>query len=453
MRDYSSCIYSYLRTGDPVATIILGIIAGQSIALVFLYIKRLFYCILLGLMLPFVIAMDTMKKIIGQKGGLFEKWLAQFSLTVFMQSIHAFLLYFSLILITQLARNMLGGTGNEAVVIDAFAKDKEAAKDAESSAGLIAVTQMIIIASFSKVEGTVKSLLGLGESTAGNMKGAGRESLLGLAMGRNAFRSIKDNATGTVSGVKKVRELRNKVAKATPEAGAAAGPKLPAAGMSGTESVKNMIEEGNKAAVIGAVGSKAGVGAVGAAGVASAQAGGLKPGAAEADIAAQIGDRVLGASGLGNNEINRIDSTLNKIVQALEKNNQVVEKSANGGKENSKEALQKELRLAERELVGKATALAASPSIVLAGGAIGAGAGETEIASALITAGDKIAESVGKELAQNQNVTNVVYETGNKVQQTYEEHITTNHQDRKNAQRETYGGNRSNGGSDIDKLE
>ncbi|MEG2484895.1 MAG: hypothetical protein RSB51_05435 [Clostridia bacterium] len=452
MRDYSSCIYSYLRTGDPVATIILGIIAGQSIALVFLYIKRLFYCILLGLMLPFVIAMDTMKKIIGQKGGLFEKWLAQFSLTVFMQSIHAFLLYFSLILITQLARNMLGGTGNEAVVIDAFSEDKETAKDAESSAGLIAITQMIIIASFSKVEGTVKSLLGLGETTAGNMKGAGRESLLGLAMGRNAFRSIKDNATGTVSGVKKVRELRNKVAKATPEAGAAAGPKLPVAGIAGAESVKNMIEEGNKSAVIGAVGSKAGVGAAGAVGT-SAQAGGLKPGAAEADIAAQIGDRVLGASGLGNNEINRIDSTLNKIVQALEKNNQVVEKSANGGKENSKEALQKELRLAERELVGKATALAASPSIVLAGGAIGAGAGETEIASALITAGDKIAESVGKELAQSQNVTNVIYETGNKIQQTHEEHITTNHQDRKNAQRETYGGNRSNGGSDIDKLE
>lgn len=48
--------------GDMVMSILLVIMLGQTCALIFSYIKRLFYCILLGMLAPLVIAVDVIKK-------------------------------------------------------------------------------------------------------------------------------------------------------------------------------------------------------------------------------------------------------------------------------------------------------------------------------------------------------------------------------------------------------
>lgn len=49
-------------TGDLISSIIVLILFGQTIALTVTYTKRLFYCIILGMMAPLIVAVDVIKK-------------------------------------------------------------------------------------------------------------------------------------------------------------------------------------------------------------------------------------------------------------------------------------------------------------------------------------------------------------------------------------------------------
>lgn len=62
---FAGLIFKYMALaaiGDFAALIITGILIGQSVALVILYLRRLFYCIILGMLSPLVVAMDVYKK-------------------------------------------------------------------------------------------------------------------------------------------------------------------------------------------------------------------------------------------------------------------------------------------------------------------------------------------------------------------------------------------------------
>ncbi len=48
--------------GDMISALILFMIMGQTIALVVMYTKRLFYCIFLGMLAPLIVAVDVIKK-------------------------------------------------------------------------------------------------------------------------------------------------------------------------------------------------------------------------------------------------------------------------------------------------------------------------------------------------------------------------------------------------------
>ncbi len=48
--------------GDIVGLLICGILLGQSAALIAQYIKRLFMCIILGMIAPLIIAADIIKQ-------------------------------------------------------------------------------------------------------------------------------------------------------------------------------------------------------------------------------------------------------------------------------------------------------------------------------------------------------------------------------------------------------
>lgn len=65
MSGYSGYIITLLlnaASGDLVSSIIVLIILGQTVSLVVTYTKRLFYCILLGMMAPVIVAIDVIKK-------------------------------------------------------------------------------------------------------------------------------------------------------------------------------------------------------------------------------------------------------------------------------------------------------------------------------------------------------------------------------------------------------
>ena len=49
-------------SGDLVSSIICGILLGQTVALIAQYLRRLFYCIILGILAPLVVAADVVKK-------------------------------------------------------------------------------------------------------------------------------------------------------------------------------------------------------------------------------------------------------------------------------------------------------------------------------------------------------------------------------------------------------
>lgn len=51
--------------GDIVSALVFAIILGQTIAFSVLYLKRVFYCIILGMIAPLIVAMDVIKKAAG----------------------------------------------------------------------------------------------------------------------------------------------------------------------------------------------------------------------------------------------------------------------------------------------------------------------------------------------------------------------------------------------------
>lgn len=62
---YGGLILSYMikaAGGDLVGLIVSGILIGQAAALIFVYVKRLFYCIVLAIIAPLVVAVDIIKQ-------------------------------------------------------------------------------------------------------------------------------------------------------------------------------------------------------------------------------------------------------------------------------------------------------------------------------------------------------------------------------------------------------
>lgn len=55
----------YTLAGDLVSTLVLCIVLGQTVALVVMYTKRLFYCIFLGMLAPLIVAVDVIRKSMG----------------------------------------------------------------------------------------------------------------------------------------------------------------------------------------------------------------------------------------------------------------------------------------------------------------------------------------------------------------------------------------------------
>ncbi|MNN99995.1 hypothetical protein D3C81_2197810 [compost metagenome] len=50
--------------GDFISSIICAILLGQTVIIVVMYVRRLFYCIILGMLAPAIVAVDVIKKTI-----------------------------------------------------------------------------------------------------------------------------------------------------------------------------------------------------------------------------------------------------------------------------------------------------------------------------------------------------------------------------------------------------
>lgn len=125
---------------DLIYSIGLAIMLGQTFTLIIMYIKRVFYCIILGMIAPLIVAMDTIQKVVtGRDSGVLKNWFQNMVAIIFNQSFQAIFLCVTTILIGEIAK----GTNRDIVV------------------GLVSVIGLNAIMKFDKL---FKELLGIKDS-------------------------------------------------------------------------------------------------------------------------------------------------------------------------------------------------------------------------------------------------------------------------------------------------
>lgn len=103
---------------DLIYSIGLAIMLGQTFSLVLMYLKRVFYCIILGMVAPLVVAMDTIQKVLtGKDTGVLKNWFQNMVAIIFNQSFQAIFMCVSIIIIGKI--NSLN-TGTNTDMIEAI---------------------------------------------------------------------------------------------------------------------------------------------------------------------------------------------------------------------------------------------------------------------------------------------------------------------------------------------
>lgn len=104
VQGYGGLILKFLVNGvlqlDLIYAIGLSIMLGQTFSLIIMYLKRVFYCIVLGMLAPVIVAMDTIQKVVtGRDTGIFKNWFQNMFALIFNQSFQAIFLCVVIILI------------------------------------------------------------------------------------------------------------------------------------------------------------------------------------------------------------------------------------------------------------------------------------------------------------------------------------------------------------------
>ena len=132
-----------LLQSDLVYSIGLAIILGQTFSLIITYLKRVFYCIILGMVAPLVVAMDTIQRVVtGKDSGVLKNWFQNMVAIIFSQSFQAVFLCVSTIIIGEIS-NQSGEVNTDLIE------------------GIIAVVSLNAIMKFDKL---FKELLGIKDS-------------------------------------------------------------------------------------------------------------------------------------------------------------------------------------------------------------------------------------------------------------------------------------------------
>lgn len=195
---YKGLFFKYLWTaigGDIISSIIFAILVFQGIALIFMYTKRLFYCFVLALLAPIIIAIDVIKKSsFAQKKSLFANWLQHFSIIVFTQSFQAILLTFSLLL--------LGS-------IQAAAGD--------SREGLVAIISIICTSAVITLEKTIKQLFGISDSFLGDAKSSAMKTMMGLGAAASLTHTAAEPFKDRINSRRSLAQGRQKLLNSVPK--------------------------------------------------------------------------------------------------------------------------------------------------------------------------------------------------------------------------------------------
>lgn len=168
--------------GNIVSSIVAFIVLGQSLTVVGSYLKRVFMCILLGIISPLIVAVDTVIASTGKQSKVFKSWLQNFSLTVFTQTVHA---AYMVVLYKMLA--------------SVYANGQFTGGFSETQASIITI---VLTTGLVKLEKMIKSLFGMGDSFAGDLKSGAK----GMIKAMGAVKGITEGAKAIGDNVGKAKD-------------------------------------------------------------------------------------------------------------------------------------------------------------------------------------------------------------------------------------------------------
>ena len=216
---YSGLFYYHMLNSianqDFASLLIWYILIGQTVAIMIVYFKRVFLAIFLGIMYPFTVAMDTFQKITGKNQNLLGNWIKNFTINVFSQTFHAFIIYFSLIVMSQVIQ-VAGQPQKEGLhiinpeVLPAGSKlilmdDQD---ESIASASIVSILQIVAIMSVVSLEKLIKEFTGVSTGKLGNVSQNGMQIVSATGATMRGVRNLADNASGLREAKKRRDQAR-----------------------------------------------------------------------------------------------------------------------------------------------------------------------------------------------------------------------------------------------------
>lgn len=175
--------------GDLIYSIGLAVMLGQTFTLIIRYFKRLFYCLLLGMIAPLVVAVDTIQKVVtGRDTGIFKAWFQNIVALIFTQSFQAVFLSVIILIIGEITQRSGTFTG------------------VDTLEGLIIIIALNALIKFDKL---FKEILGVKDSKI--LGGVNDNAMKGFA----AIKSGIALAQRSAEPFKKRAEAKSRIAEAT----------------------------------------------------------------------------------------------------------------------------------------------------------------------------------------------------------------------------------------------
>ena len=355
---YLGLILKYMMegvAGNIIGSLIAFVVMGQTVSVIFMYIKRVFFTLLLGIVGPLVVVVDTLNRSVGKSSQIFTNWLKQIALTVLMQSFHAIYLYVTI--------KMIIGIGNTM-----------------SNQTMAAIIIIILTAGLIKFEKLFKQLFGVGDSVAGDLKGSSDKAMGKIGAGMVAAKALADNGTKLAQNVAKRDELvsRRDALRGKPRPGVSGSP----TSSSPTRSKMRPSLGGDKEGLLPSGNSNV---------------------TTNANTHMTMGQNTIEDSGMGLNASagtgTNTGSTLggNDDVKAIlsDIRNQLAQKNQTD-RESELRKVETELGKVEGNIASAKLASIMGPANALTGLAVGIGADNSAFGSTVTTGLDAVAEKVGQ---------------------------------------------------------
>ena len=180
---------AYAYGGDIFSAVCLFVIMGQTITLMVVYAKRLMYSIVLGVMAPIVVTIDTIGKILKGNSNVLSNWFKEFTGVVFAQIFHSIAMALILLIVSNVT--------------------------SMKNTSFTGIVTIILISSLIKFEKLYKQILGISDGMLGQMRGQAAK-VMGAVKGTgravrevvNNGKKIKEGYDGGKKALESIQQLK-----------------------------------------------------------------------------------------------------------------------------------------------------------------------------------------------------------------------------------------------------